>query len=630
MSWVAPWFLLGLGALAIPVVVHLLRSRQFERADLGTLRFLHDTIRETARWRRLRDLLLLLLRLLVLALLVALFARPFLAANSSIVQADAEVVLLLDSSASMGGRRLGANASSIVRERANAFLKTLPDDARVTLAEFGDGVRELRKLPSGAMPTGGATDYERALRWAADRLTSSTATRREIILATDMQRVGLPPAPDLEWPTWLPVRILEAPQAGAFNVAVISVKCLTPYADKDVKVQVIVEASGSCPMSDIEISLTLDGAEPIRQSVPLIKGAVIFTLPRPEGHVLQGIVRIDASDAWPNDDSRPFAYAVRRPVKVVLVNGEEGESAVEQETYFLETALRTAPGQHSRSPYNVQIRSRPGPLEDVSLLALCNVRSLDDNETRQVREFVAKGGALVYFLGDRVEEWHYRRLREAELFPAVLKGRQLHLPRRIITWEKRSSLLGVCVGQQGESDLSRIVFRDAFELEPDEGVKVLASLEGDVPAIFHKQYGEGQILVVSNPCDREWTDWPTETVFVPLVRELVGGLAKTLHARQVVVTQTRSIHERRAPGIYAGDPLEVVVEASRESRVENCSEADFRKALGIGSPPTDTAEIAADQRPAGRRRPNELWLWLALALLALLMVEHSVADGKSA
>jgi hypothetical protein len=158
IGWVNMSILAGLAAVAVPVVIHLLRSRRFQVADLGTLRFLREAIEESARWRRLRDLLLLLLRLLAIILLTGLFARPFFTRRDKASDRDQETVVLVDVSGSLAGNLLGEKAWDTVRRRVDEVLKDLPDSGRVTLAAFAGSVREIPdweafKATPGAAPT---------------------------------------------------------------------------------------------------------------------------------------------------------------------------------------------------------------------------------------------------------------------------------------------------------------------------------------------------------------------------------------------------------------------------------------------------------------------------------------------
>src|SRR5881227_2937811 len=70
------WMLVGLVALIIPPLIHLLNRRRFDVVDWGAMQFLQ--ISETTRRRLLiEELLLLALRMGLIALLVLALAAPY-------------------------------------------------------------------------------------------------------------------------------------------------------------------------------------------------------------------------------------------------------------------------------------------------------------------------------------------------------------------------------------------------------------------------------------------------------------------------------------------------------------------------------------------------------------------------
>src|SRR6266581_2384211 len=78
MSFLAPLFLLGALAVALPVVFHLIRRTTRERTPFSSLMFLSPSPPRLTRRSRLEHILLLLLRCAIICLLALGFARPFL------------------------------------------------------------------------------------------------------------------------------------------------------------------------------------------------------------------------------------------------------------------------------------------------------------------------------------------------------------------------------------------------------------------------------------------------------------------------------------------------------------------------------------------------------------------------
>ena len=68
MLFFHPWMLLGLVAVTIPIIIHLMRRQAAKPMDWGAMRFLMDTISVRRRRMEWEDLLLMAARCLLLAL----------------------------------------------------------------------------------------------------------------------------------------------------------------------------------------------------------------------------------------------------------------------------------------------------------------------------------------------------------------------------------------------------------------------------------------------------------------------------------------------------------------------------------------------------------------------------------
>src|SRR5882762_10297598 len=113
MSFLAPLFLAGAAAIALPVLFHLIRRTTQEKTVFSSLMFLMPSPPRLTRRSRLEHILLLALRCLVLCLLALGFARPFIkkAISDDAPSAGAKrIVILVDTSASMRRANLWSDA----------------------------------------------------------------------------------------------------------------------------------------------------------------------------------------------------------------------------------------------------------------------------------------------------------------------------------------------------------------------------------------------------------------------------------------------------------------------------------------------------------------------------------------
>src|SRR2546429_2259686 len=107
MSFLAPAFFVGLAALAIPVIIHLIQRERKTIVEFPSLMFLRRIPYQSVRRRRIRHWLLLALRTAAVIMIVLAFARPFFRQGAPAAAAGRRApagVGLLDQSASMGYR----------------------------------------------------------------------------------------------------------------------------------------------------------------------------------------------------------------------------------------------------------------------------------------------------------------------------------------------------------------------------------------------------------------------------------------------------------------------------------------------------------------------------------------------
>ena len=117
---------IGAGALAIPVAVHFLTKPRPVTHPLATIRFLREIIEEKRSRSRLRDLIVLLLRMIAVGLLAVALARPWIS-NSQAVEAipdDATArVIVIDVSQSMSAKTAGTTTIAQAQTIARKYLE---------------------------------------------------------------------------------------------------------------------------------------------------------------------------------------------------------------------------------------------------------------------------------------------------------------------------------------------------------------------------------------------------------------------------------------------------------------------------------------------------------------------------
>ena len=134
---IAPLALIGLIALPIIVAFYMLRLRRRD-VPVGSTFLWQQLIRDVeanAPWQKLRFSWLLLVQLLIAAIVVAAAARPFSTVESDLA---ANVVLIVDTSASMATSTDDEDRMALARERARDVVERLPVGGRITVVAAAD------------------------------------------------------------------------------------------------------------------------------------------------------------------------------------------------------------------------------------------------------------------------------------------------------------------------------------------------------------------------------------------------------------------------------------------------------------------------------------------------------------
>ncbi|NIT55913.1 MAG: VWA domain-containing protein, partial [Aliifodinibius sp.] len=159
MNFLNPLFLLGLLAVALPVIIHLVNLKKPQKVAFSTLSFFNELRKSTIRRIRIKQYLLLALRVLAILFLALALARPFLPPTITGSASSGEsrsVAILIDNSASMS--RVGTDGPLIEQAKKvvnriitngnsdDRFLIKTTNNTDATGVGFVSGTRAISQL----------------------------------------------------------------------------------------------------------------------------------------------------------------------------------------------------------------------------------------------------------------------------------------------------------------------------------------------------------------------------------------------------------------------------------------------------------------------------------------------------
>ncbi len=636
MAFLTPFFLLGLSAIAIPVLIHLIQREKKRVIEFPSLMFVRRIPYQSVRRRRIRHWALLLMRAAAIALIVAAFARPFVrqgAVAAAVGGGAREIVILLDQSASMGYGDHWTRA----RDAARAVVRGLGADDRATLVLFDKNAEENMRATSdrtrleaainAARVGSGATRYGPALKLAESILARSPIKRREAVLISDFQRSGWSGSEEVRFPEGITVSTVSVASPNAANLAVPSVTFGRASFSGQERITVTAGLSnkGDEPLKDVPVMLTIDGhaIQTERATVaPHAAGSVSFTQFTLTGPNVRGSVRA-GSDLLPADNVFHFVLAPSEPVSLAIVDsGDRSDGSL-----FLSKALSIGTTPAFQVDVTSASRVAPTAFDKRAVVILNDTMFPPAAGGGVLKRFLERGGGLLVVTGDHTT-WPQG---EAELLP----GRLQTLPTD----------------------------------------RILARFDDGAIAAAERKVGAGRVIVWTSTLDDSWTDIGVKPIFLPLVHQLVRYLAHyepatswftvgqvldlTARAKgradksdRIVVTPSgerisqsnggegsegllelneQGVYEVRSSGAAAGRPEAIAVNLEpAESDLASIDPRELVAAVtGHATPAEAQPEQAQEMTREESERRQSLWWYLLMAGLLLLAAETVISNHLS-
>ena len=625
LSFLFPAFLIGGLAVAVPIVLHLLRREHLPRVPFSDIRFLLGARVEQLRRRRLRELVLLALRVAALLLLAGAFARPFL---SDALSPDRPVtVVLVDTSFSLSG----PGQPERVRAQALAAIASAPDDHLVGVVAFDDTARVVTDLTGsraaarvaveGLSPGVHGTRYRVGLA-AASALIGARDGR--IVVVTDRQASGWDQGTGAISPQ-IDVEIRDvAPPAG--NLAVVAIE-----PEPTATAAVLFQAGASA--GETRVSLAVDGN--LVSEARVTPGGGRTTVRFPVVLPAAGVATVSVVDpiGYAADDRRYRLLDPPEPAPVLLVTSDpRARDAV----FYLERAL--VPGA-AVGPWSVDtiaaaaLVARPEPLARARAVVLVGARGLDGRGRERLVAFVRGGGGLLLVAGPTLDP-----VLVTDLF-TVTGGPQLGLgttlthdaPVTLAATDLRHPIVrgfGGLVGNLGRARFTRTLAMQDAGPDADAGTVIMQFDDGS-PALVEHVVGAGRVLVFASDLGNVWNDFPRRPTFVPFLHETVGYLtADRAEPREYVIGDAPpgAPDELGVVTLADGDRRVVLNVDPRESDPTSLTPELFEASLSRLSL---AAERKVRDEAAEQEADQHLWRY-ALILMALVLVAEGLLGSRVA
>ncbi len=542
MAFLNPFFLFGLLATGIPLVIHLWNRRRVVTIDFSSLIFITAAHRENARRFQLRQFLILLLRMAIIALIALALARPFLTLGLPVasVRAKTDVIIVLDNSYSMAyqdingirldkAKTLATDIIDTLRHGDRASLILMSDIPKPVFRQLTPDIESVITAINDTETSYRTTNVRPSLELAHEILIESEQLNKEIYLISDFAQNG--------WENWnrLPNRsgarisLIPVAEGDAHNISIKEIRPSNQLIGVDLPFQLNVTTVNHsvAPLDQNILTLFIGGEKQKTMSFSVaanesLSTTLTYNFSTPGTHIGHFTLTDDRLNI---DNQRYFALRALGEVRVLCV-GEQTEYLTLALNPHIHSGQRSAVSRQKESlveagandsnrdtdlliadsrllTANVMIlptQCTPAefltfPLEDYDVIVLADVLTMSRQMSVKLQEFTRRGKSIIVFVSNRSDATSYNESDNVWWFPARL-GSPLEWtpPQRVQAYEETHPIFDI-FSSEGFSMQYAPQFYNGIALQPSSGSDVIARFGDDTPFLVERSQGASTVLL---------------------------------------------------------------------------------------------------------------------------------------
>lgn len=407
VSLTNPFLLLGLTLAVIPIAIHLLFRERPKPVELPTARFVRRAIQRQRRSRKLRDILLLLLRIVSVAILALILTRPVWR-NSPFGQRyeeQAAMVVLLDDAFYGASRLQGQQQIALAKAEAQKILQRLTPGSKAAVATTSLPPSRLtidldfvQQMLHGVRPGWRRGDARRAIASAAEVLRRDAPDLpKRIVLICDLNLDLMGGSGNLSMPDGCTLEVIPlTPRVD--NASIVQATTTPRKAKVGQPVRVTAHVTGET-LAAARVSMRVNdqpvatkGVRPLENS-QMSRVEFQFT-PHHPGDVAVTL-ELELEDSLALDNTWHLVLPVQNTPRIlVLGDHDTGEISAS-----LATQLALAPSSAaSQRRYDVErgdCALEPATLPHYDAILFCGDKDCSASLWRGIEQYVRAGGVLV-------------------------------------------------------------------------------------------------------------------------------------------------------------------------------------------------------------------------------------------
>ena len=531
MTILSPSALWFLGAISIPIVIHLLSRLRINKVEFSTVRFIKQLETSSIRKIKFQQILLLLLRMLVIASLVMMMTQPVtqgLMPGWLAAEQDARLILVIDNSASMSVKVGNQSFFELSKKEALGLLPSFNKETQITLAQtcppktlfMGQSNDPgLRTSIQSIQPTVGYDDLWANLNHLLKDETIVEPIKECVIFSDFMYRpdstlmAGIP-----NFESWKFYFIQPGTVYDNFSIRSVSSLNRIKTMSQLVKLNTRIENSGELPKPNVPLEL-LFNEHRVGQVVSEIESGKEKEFQFQAYPANMGIVQCRVSlpkDNYDLDNNWFLSMSIMEQIRCGIIGANSDDVAM------LEMVLRAIDPQ--RQFLSIESRVQPELnrlfLDDVDVALIHNPKNITEEGVKDLEKFLRSGGGVIWFQGNEDGSEFHPDIFEKIGFPFPEK--RMNAGQGFFSTQiagEYSDLLQDLQVRNLDSELPEVF--NYIQTKLDVKQKVHWILNNSDPLLIEFSKGSGSIFYFSTLLDLRWNDLAIRGMLVPLIYRLL-------------------------------------------------------------------------------------------------------------
>lgn len=531
MTFLYPSAFWLLGAIFIPIIIHLLSRLKLNKVEFSTVRFIKKLESSSIRRLKIKKLLLLLLRILCITSLVMMIAQPvtkgFLPGWLAAEQ-DTRLILIIDNSASMSALN---NKKSNLERSKNEAMSLMPlfnENTQVMVAQtcppkiLFEGKTHEPELRNSIKSIESTASYDNIWHVIHDLITNQKINEpiKECVVFSDLMY-----APDSllikgidnldEWKFYF----IQSPPIFN-NLAILDVTSINRIKTLSqlVKLNTEVQNSGSLKRPNVALELLFNNqrvGQVISEFQPDKEKRFLFQAYPEEVGILQSKIILPKDD-YALDNAWHLSIPIMKQIRCEIIGADSNDisilemifKAIDPDKYFLTVKSSIQP--HLKRVY----------LNDVDVVVIHNIHGISKDGVDDLARFLDEGGGIIWFQGESDQTNFHNDLITKLSFPKaenIINAGQGFFTTKIENLE--SDLLNDIQIRRIDKELPEIYKYMKLNLESNHDIHW--ELNNNDPLILEFSKGTGKIFYFPTLLNLRWNDFPIRAIVVPLIYRLI-------------------------------------------------------------------------------------------------------------